>query len=201
MMKQLTLLNTVLLVGLILSGCTYKTSYKPSSQPNIQAGTQQLDENRQALDMAQHSASDFPEEVINGMIADSFATMSKEYTEYASYFNVCQKKPDEPVCGAPYQTAMTRYKQAKANHEVLDMLWTSDLKNMVLPPVAESGLADSLITLGYLDYSKKESLSSTQIKQATYLWMQDNGLAKTESILLLHQVLLKSAALTLEFKG
>ncbi|QFI38535.1 hypothetical protein FR932_12085 [Moritella marina ATCC 15381] len=169
----------------------------------------------------------FPSDIVEPLIDQSFATMAREYKMYATYFNICQKAPDDAVCEAPYKTAMTRYKQTKANHDVLSLLWTSDLKDIEIPPAAMNELGELLVKLDYLPVNKdlennkeleknkdlenskaqegSKGLNSNQsgkftveeISQATYHWMQDKGLPKTENILLLHEVLIKSEALKL----
>lgn len=154
----------------------------------------------------------FPNDIVEPLIDESFATMALEYKMYATYFNICQKAPDDAVCEAPYKTAMTRYKQAKANHDVLSLLWTSDLKDIELLPVAMNELGELLVKLGYLPVNKELENSKAQgsnqsgeftvaqISQAAYAWMQDKGLPKTDTILLLHEVLVKSDALKLSSK-
>jgi len=193
MMKKSILLTVLSIVSLLTAGCS------------VTSGTEQLDETVVTAPVASHitvnSPSYFPNEIVNPMIDLSFATMATEYKGYATYFNICQKKPDEPVCGIPYKTAMTRYKQAKSNHDVLDMLWTSDLKNIALPPVANHELAQSLVILGYLNANQSGKFTVEEISLATYDWMQKKGLPKTDSILLLHQVLVKSEVLKLKTQG
>lgn len=148
-------------------------------------------------------AAYFPNDIVEPLIDQSFATMAREYKMYATYFNICQKAPDDAVCEAPYKKAMTRYKQAKANHDVLSLLWTSDLKDIEIPPAAMNELGELLVKLDYLPLNKGQERSQSgkftveQISQATYHWMQNKGLPKTDTILLLHEVLIKSDALKL----
>lgn len=188
MMNKLTFF-TLGLLSVALSGCMTTAPEQTNTQ---QSGT---------VLVASTESTYFPNSIIQPMVDESFNTMAKEYGTYASYFNVCQKKPDEPVCGAPYQTAMTRYKQTKANHDVLSLLWESDLKNMPLPKIAENALAESLVSLGYLEANEDNVFSYQDTKLATDTWMHDKGLPETESLLLMHQVLVKSEALKIQYQG
>ncbi|WP_017220736.1 hypothetical protein [Moritella dasanensis] len=204
-MKKILITTLFSAASLLLVGCSNTTSLLQDSDQNAVAFTNEI---------VNEDSADFPNDIIEPLIDQSFATMALEYKMYATYFNICQKAPDDAVCEAPYKTAMTRYKQAKANHDVLSLLWSSDLKDIEIPPAAMNELGELLVKLGYLPVNKgldnkelekskaQESNQSgkftvEQISQATYHWMQDKGLPKTENILLLHEVLIKSEALKL----
>lgn len=211
-MKKILITALFSVASLSLVGCSNTTSLLQDSDQNAVAFTNEI---------VNEDSADFPNDIVEPLIDQSFATMAREYKMYATYFNICQKAPDDAVCEAPYKTAMTRYKQTKANHDVLSLLWTSDLQDIEIPPAAMNELGELLVKLDYLpvnkglennndlDNNKELEKSKTQesnqsgkftveqISQATYHWMQDKGLPKTENILLLHEVLIKSEALKL----
>ncbi|MDX2321544.1 MAG: hypothetical protein QNK26_13230 [Moritella sp.] len=211
-MKQILITALFGVASLLLVGCSNTTSLLQDNDQNAVALTNEI---------VNEDSADFPNDIVQPLIDQSFATMAREYKMYATYFNICQKAPDDAVCEKPYKTAMTRYKQAKANHDVLSLLWTSDLKDIEIPPAAMNELGELLVKLDYLPVNKglennkdldnnKELEKSKaqesnqigkftveQISQATYHWMQDKGLPKTDNILLLHEVLIKSEALKL----
>lgn len=218
-MKKILITALFSVASLSLVGCSSVASlFQEREHITDQASTAQTVAITAEAVSIKEGSSYFPNDIVQPLIDQSFATMALEYKMYATYFNICQKAPDDAVCEEPYKTAMTRYKQAKANHDVLSLLWTSDLQDIEIPPAAMNELGELLVKLGYLSLDEaqegnesqesSEGLESNQsgkftveeISQATYHWMQDKGLPKTDTILLLHEVLVKSDALKLSSK-
>lgn len=214
-MKKILITTLFSIASLSLVGCSTVASLFQERDNTAELAIVTTDMTNNIATKEFRDTAYFPSDIVEPLIDQSFATMALEYKMYATYFNICQKAPDDAVCEAPYKTAMTRYKQAKANHDVLSLLWTSDLKDIELLPVGMNDLGELLVKLGYLPLNQAQKGNQTQednkglnsnqsgkftveqISQATYHWMQDKGLPKTENILLLHEVLIKSDALKL----
>ncbi|PKH07804.1 hypothetical protein [Moritella sp. Urea-trap-13] len=210
-MKKILITALFSAASLLLVGCSNTTSLVQDNDQNTAMFTDNsaLETTDIMAEKTKQGSAYFPDDIVQPLIDQSFATMALEYKMYATYFNICQKAPDDAVCDAPYKTAMTRYKQAKANHDVLSLLWTSDLKDIEIQPAAMNELAELLVKLDYLPLIKEQEsikgdesnqsgkFTVEEISQATYHWMQDKGLPETETILLLHEVLIKSDVLKL----
>jgi len=212
-MKKILITALFSVASLSLVGCSNVASlFQEREHITDQASTVQTAAITAEVVSIKEESSYFPNDIVQPLVDQSFATMALEYKMYATYFNICQKAPDDAVCEEPYKTAMTRYKQAKANHDVLSLLWTSDLQDIEIQPAAMNELGELLVKLGYfpldeaqesskgLGSNQSDKFTVAQISQAAYAWMQDKDLPKTDTILLLHEVLIKSDALKLSSK-
>ncbi|GEA61146.1 hypothetical protein [Vibrio comitans] len=129
----------------------------------------------------------FPEVRVNHFIDLAFSEKSDTYTEYAILFNFCQQRAEHADCKQPFQDAESRYKVAEANHKVLLMVASTDMKTLEMPLAGEHELTQLLAKQGYLD----ETSQTTTLLSALNLWLKDNSLPPTDKVYFLHSLMVK----------
>ncbi|USD63680.1 hypothetical protein J4N45_22180 [Vibrio sp. SCSIO 43140] len=150
------------------------------------------DSDTQSMTEASHKEL-FDEQVIGRFIDNAFAHKSDTYTDYAILFNLCQQDPNNELCGSELDVQKAQYQRAKASHDSLAMVWKSEFKDLMLPPMAYQQMVNELKQLGYLTQSTDVPVA--KVHAALNQWLVKQGLAPTQEIYLMHGYLVSSAAL------
>ena len=137
----------------------------------------------------------FNQASIQAVIDMAFHTKSERYTEFASLFNLCQKRPNNPQCGEKYNTKRTNYEVAKANHDVLLMTNDPQFLTLKMPLSNHQELVSALKTLGYLS-SAQEKVEYAQTLDALNEWLVLHSFAKTDEIYFMHALMVRAEELS-----
>ncbi|MCF7485182.1 hypothetical protein [Vibrio sp. A2-1] len=132
---------------------------------------------------------------VKAVIDMAFNTKSERYTEFASLFNLCQKRPNNPQCGEKYKTKRTNYEVANANYNVLLMTNEPQFITLMMPPVNYEELVSGLQILGYLD-CEQESVDLVQTLDALNEWLVLHRFAKTDEIYFMHALMVRAEELS-----
>ena len=137
----------------------------------------------------------FNQASVKVVIDMAFQTKSERYTEFATLFNLCQKRPSNPQCGEKYELKRTNYEIAKANYDVLLMTNEPQFITLMMPPINYDELVLALKTLGYLS-GKQEKVDHAQTLDALNEWLVLHSFAKTEEIYFIHAQMVRAEELS-----
>ncbi len=137
----------------------------------------------------------FNQASVKAVIDMAFNTKSERYTEFASLFNLCQKRPNNPQCGEKYNTKRTNYEVANANYNVLLMTNEPQFITLMMPPINYEELVSGLKTLGYLS-SEQEEVEHAQTLDALNEWLLLHSFAKTDEIYFMHALMVRAEELS-----
>lgn len=132
---------------------------------------------------------------VKAVIDMAFQTKSERYTEFASLFNLCQKRPNNAQCDEKYELKRTNYEIAKANYDVLLMTNEPQFITLMMPPVNYEELVSGLKTLGYLS-DKQEKVEQAQTLEGLNQWLEFHNFAKTDEIYFMHALLVRAEELS-----
>ena len=133
-----------------------------------------------------------PEAQVNALIKKAYNGYSKQYSEFAKLFNLCQKKPHDAECKGPYQDAQRNYKAAKALYDTLEVQSDIQFRYLPAPPMSLKPLDDNLRALGYLKTKPDVEPEFRTRLNALNAWAVKNGLPETNRIYLLHVQLVEA---------
>ncbi|WP_117235057.1 hypothetical protein [Vibrio maerlii] len=135
--------------------------------------------------VAEHDSVNFFDKPIIEQFNDkAFDYKAKAYGDYAVFFNLCQKHPDDPKCGEELDFYKAGYYRAKAAEEAFSMSVQPHFKDLKLPTIAYSDLAKDLNYLGYLNQS--DDAQFDELLVALNLWLAKQDLEPTVDIYLAH---------------
>lgn len=146
-----------------------------------------------AFTLQVHAFNEDEQKLIKGIESDAYQLMAKSYSDYAVYFNLCQKQPTHKKCEQEYKGAMHAYRVSKANYDVLEMLKKQDMLTLPLPEGAKHELFSALKVLGYVD--DKQTLNEQSLLAAVNRWGEAHDFQKTDEIYLLHLVMVNTELL------
>lgn len=137
----------------------------------------------------------FNQASVKAVIDMAFNTKSERYTEFASLFNLCQKRPSNPQCGEKYKAKRTNYEVANANYNVLLMTNEPQFITLMMPPVNYEELVSGLKTLGYLS-DEPEKVEQAQTLDALNEWLVLHRFARTDEIYFMHALMVRAEELS-----
>lgn len=137
----------------------------------------------------------FNQVAVNAVIDMAFDTKSRQYTEFATLFNLCQKLPDDPQCGEKYEKKRSNYELAKANYNVLLMTNEAEFIDLMMPPSNYPELVSALKTLGYLSENQTKADHSI-VLEALNEWLVLHSFAKTDEIYFMHALMVRAEELS-----
>lgn len=132
-------------------------------------------------------------QVIKSFEVDAYQLMASNYSDYAGYFNLCQKQPNHEKCKNEYKGAQQAYRISKANYDVLAMLKKDNMLTLALPDNAQQELFEGLQTLGYVD--EKKDFNHTELLAAVNQWGQKHQLNRSDELYLLHLIMINTQLL------
>ncbi|NOJ02525.1 hypothetical protein F0236_02035 [Vibrio splendidus] len=132
---------------------------------------------------------------VKAVIDMAFNTKSERYTEFASLFNLCQKRPNNPQCGEKYKTKRTNYEVANANYNVLLMTNEPQFITLMMPPVNYEELVSALKTLGYMS-DKQVKVDPAQTLEALNQWLEFHNFVETDEIYFMHALMVRAEELS-----
>ena len=132
---------------------------------------------------------------VKAVIDMAFQTKSERYTEFASLFNLCQKRPNNAQCDEKYELKRTNYEIAKANYDVLLMTNEPQFITLMMPPVNYEELVSGLKTLGYLS-DEPEKVEQAQTLDALNEWLVLHRFARTDEIYFMHALMVRAEELS-----
>ena len=132
---------------------------------------------------------------VKAVIDMAFNTKSERYTVFASLFNLCQKRPNNPQCGEKYKTKRTNYEVANANYNVLLMTNEPQFITLMMPPVNYEELVSALKTLGYMS-DKQVKVDPAQTLEALNQWLEFHNFVETDEIYFMHALMVRAEELS-----
>jgi hypothetical protein len=127
-----------------------------------------------------------PEKQLKPLVTKARQDMETSYTNYAVQFNYCQKAPNAPECGKPYEKLQSRYIHSESIYKSLLITLNDDFKSFIAPPSALRQLATDLYELGYLkEKVALDTINKGNILPALSLWLKAKNLPISEQVYLL----------------
>lgn len=142
----------------------------------------------------------FPPKQVEKMIDVAFENMSVRYTSFATQFNFCQQQPKHAECGEPYQEKRTQYQIAKGNHDVLEQVYSQQMRTLVMPEMAYPDLVDSLRDLAYLPQGPDADTRYVDTLHAVNEWLSLHDMPNTEQVMFLHALMIKAEAINQQIR-
>ncbi len=142
----------------------------------------------------------FPAKPVEKMIAVAFENMSLRYTSFATQFNFCQQQPKHTDCGDSYDHKRSQYQIAKGNHDVMEQVYSQNMKALLMPEMAYVELVDSLRELAYLPVGPDVDTRYVDTLDAVNEWLILHDMPKTEQVMFLHALMIQAEALNQQIR-
>lgn len=142
----------------------------------------------------------FPPKQVEKMIEVAFENMSVRYTSFATQFNFCQQQPKHNDCGKSYDHMRAQYQIAKGNHDVLEQVYSQNMKALLMPEMAYVELVDALRELAYLPVGPDADTRYVDTLNAVNEWLLIHDMPKTEQVMFLHALMIQAEALNQQIR-